>query len=103
MIHEKSHALSPANSLFSEPAVASPLPISVLSNKHHSLHVLVAEDDPINSQVLGNYLKRLGHTVVLTTNGEECAKKFSSESHVFDIVLTDIQVRSTEIPLQHSR
>ncbi|CAZ83363.1 unnamed protein product [Tuber melanosporum] len=45
--------------------------------------ILVAEDNPINS--------KMGHGVVLTVNGEECADLYSKHGQNFDIVLMDIQ------------
>lgn len=56
------------------------------------LHVLVAEDDPVNSKIVEKRLTKIGHTVVLTGNGEACANTFESESKSFDVVLMDIQV-----------
>lgn len=71
---------------------ASATPTSVVSTNHRLLHVLVAEDDPVNSKIVEKRLTKLGHTVVLTGNGEACAEKFESDSKAFDIVLMDIQV-----------
>lgn len=92
MFYDKSHAPSAANCSSAQAVVTSSLHIPLLSNRR-ALHVLVAEDDVISRQVLEKYLKALGHTVVLTTNGEECVTQFASESHAFDIILTDIRVR----------
>lgn len=75
---------------------ASTAPTSVPSVNSRLLHVLVAEDDPVNSKIVEKRLTKLGHTVVLTGNGEACAGKFESDSKVFDVVLMDIQVRSNK-------
>jgi PleD family two-component response regulator len=91
MFYDKSHVPLAAKCSPAQGDVITCLPIPLLSNSH-PLHVLVAEDDVISRQVLERHLKLLGHTVVLTTNGEECATRFASESHTFDIILTDIQV-----------
>lgn len=56
------------------------------------LHVLVAEDDPVNSKIIQKRLTKLGHTVQLTSNGEECATAFASATNTFDIVLMDLQM-----------
>jgi light-regulated signal transduction histidine kinase (bacteriophytochrome) len=58
-----------------------------------NLHVLVAEDDPINSKILQKRLERAGHTVHLTKNGAECASAYEETERLFDVVLMDIQVR----------
>ncbi|KAF7176314.1 hypothetical protein CNMCM7691_002239 [Aspergillus felis] len=57
-----------------------------------TLHVLVAEDDPINSKIVQKRLGKLGHAVILTANGEECATTFRSDSGKVDVVLMDIQM-----------
>lgn len=56
------------------------------------LHVLVAEDDPINSTIVRKRLEKLGHTVHLTANGKECAAIYRQNAGSFDALLMDIQV-----------
>ena len=58
-----------------------------------SLHVLIAEDDPINVKILRKRLEKLGHQVTNTANGEICAAVFKEKSTQFDVVLMDMQVR----------
>ena len=58
-----------------------------------NLSVLVAEDDLVNSKIIQKRLQRLGHTVRLTVNGEECASAFGENSAGYDVVLMDMQVR----------
>lgn len=57
-----------------------------------TLHVLVAEDDHINSAIVRKRLEKLGHTVHLTVNGKECATAYQERPDSFDAVLMDIQV-----------
>ncbi|RPB00553.1 hypothetical protein L873DRAFT_1679861 [Choiromyces venosus 120613-1] len=54
--------------------------------------VLVAEDDPINSKIIKKRLEKMGHGVVLTVNGEECADLFFKQGQNYDIVLMDMQM-----------
>jgi CheY-like chemotaxis protein len=70
----------------------STVPTSVTPSTTPLLHLLVAEDDPINSKIIHKRLTKLGHTVVLTGNGEACANVFTSASRNFDVVLMDIQM-----------
>ncbi|KAJ5361453.1 hypothetical protein N7541_002297 [Penicillium brevicompactum] len=65
-------------------------PSSVSSGEN--LRVLVAEDDPINSQLVFKRLEKLGHTVLLTSNGEACFIAFSLNTQAYDVILMDIQV-----------
>ncbi|PCG98478.1 CheY-like superfamily [Penicillium occitanis (nom. inval.)] len=57
-----------------------------------ALHVLVAEDDPVNSKIVQKRLQRAGHTVHLTGNGEECAIAYRNSPRAFDAILMDIQM-----------
>lgn len=56
------------------------------------LHILVAEDDPINSKIMKKRLEKIGHTVQLTINGEECSSAYEDRAAFFDVVLMDMQV-----------
>lgn len=58
------------------------------------LHVLVAEDDPINVKVLRKRLEKAGHTVTHAVNGEDCAALYQDNPAQFDVVLMDMQVTS---------
>ncbi|CAG7949857.1 unnamed protein product [Penicillium olsonii] len=57
-----------------------------------SLHVLVAEDDPINSTIMKKRLEKFGHTVHLTPNGKECLTVYKENPNRFDAVLMDLQM-----------
>ena len=54
------------------------------------LHILVAEDNPVNQQVIVRMLSRLGHTVALASNGREALEALL-RAH-FDAVLMDVQM-----------
>ncbi|OKL56231.1 hypothetical protein UA08_08380 [Talaromyces atroroseus] len=75
----------------SHTGITSPVAGSELSLLD-SLHVLVAEDDPVNSKIVQKRLERCGHTVHLTVNGEECALAYRANSKAFDAILMDIQM-----------
>lgn len=57
-----------------------------------ALHVLVAEDDPVNSKIVQKRLERFGYSVHMTVNGEECAAAFRANTTGFDAILMDLQV-----------
>ena len=63
------------------------------------LHVLVAEDDPINSKIIKKRLEKAGHEVYLTINGEECSSSYGERPAFFDVVLMDMQVCWQSCPL----
>jgi len=54
------------------------------------LHILVAEDNPVNQRVAQLLLKKLGHSVVLTANGAEALDAVARES--FDLIFMDVQM-----------
>ncbi len=53
-------------------------------------HILVAEDNPVNIEVIKEYLSSLGCTYTLASNGLEAVSFFKSE--IFDLVLMDCQM-----------
>lgn len=52
--------------------------------------VLVADDNPINREVVGAMLRNRGHTVQFVENGEEAVVSCSQK--VFDVILMDVQM-----------
>src|SRR5882762_5758620 len=50
--------------------------------------ILVADDEELNRKVLGDLLRRDGHTVLLATDGEEALDMFASGQ--IDLVLLDV-------------
>ena len=54
------------------------------------LHLLVAEDNMLNSQVVSAFLKRLGHTSKIAGNGKIALELLAKED--FDAVLMDIEM-----------
>jgi PAS domain S-box-containing protein len=64
-----------------------------LSDKR--LSILVAEDNEINALLMRSLLTRLGHQVVITTNGEEALESWlsaKSRDTPYDLVLMDVQM-----------
>lgn len=57
-----------------------------------NLAVLVAEDDPINSKIMKKRLEKLGHSVYMTVNGEECSSAHGEQPVAFDAILMDLQM-----------
>jgi PAS domain S-box-containing protein len=59
------------------------------------LSVLVAEDNEINALLMRSLLVRLGHRVVITTNGEQALESWQAAEAAgapYDLVLMDIQM-----------
>ncbi|KAJ5101269.1 CheY-like superfamily [Penicillium alfredii] len=86
---------APSAGMSDAPSTAPPsptAPTTAPSTDSKLLTVLVAEDDPVNSKIVHKRLTKLGYTVQLTSNGEECANAFMDQSKSFDVVLMDIQM-----------
>lgn len=60
-----------------------------------SFTILVAEDDPVNSLIIKRRMERMGYTVKLTVNGQQCADEFKANPEKYDLVLMDMQVSTT--------
>ncbi|MCL2013039.1 MAG: response regulator [Cystobacterineae bacterium] len=54
------------------------------------LHILVAEDNPINAKLARALLEKQGHKVSLVVNGLQAVK--ATEKNVFDVLLMDVQM-----------
>jgi two-component system sensor histidine kinase/response regulator len=54
------------------------------------LHILLAEDNPVNQLLATRLLRKRGHTVMVVQNGREAVDAI--ESHGFDLALLDIQM-----------
>ncbi|KAJ5093735.1 CheY-like superfamily [Penicillium angulare] len=73
------------------------------------LHVLIAEDDPINSSIVKKRLEKFGYSVRMTSNGKECASVYRDSPISFDVVLMDLQMpivdglNATKMIREHER
>jgi PAS domain S-box-containing protein len=54
------------------------------------LRILLAEDNPVNSQLASRVLSRRGHSVVVTGNGRLALEAL--EKQAFDVILMDVQM-----------
>ncbi|MGB0037105.1 MAG: response regulator [Candidatus Acidiferrales bacterium] len=57
---------------------------------HRPLRILVAEDNPVNQELVLHLLERRGHSVILAENGRQAL--VAIEKHKFDLVLMDVQM-----------
>lgn len=54
------------------------------------LHILLAEDTPINQNVIKSMLENVGHSVHIVNNGQDALEALGTDS--FDLILMDIQM-----------
>ncbi len=74
-----------------QPSTESPLETSIIqSSDGRRGNILAVDDDPVNLQVLVNYLSMEKYTVVTAMNGQDALNLVNNQS--FDIVLLDIMM-----------
>ena len=60
------------------------------AKRYPRLHILLAEDNPVNRTLAVRLLEKRGHTVVTAANGRDALKEV--ERGTFDLVLIDVQM-----------
>jgi CheY-like chemotaxis protein len=63
---------------------------STARGTHRKLRVLVAEDTPVNQELVLQLLERRGHSVIVAENGKQAIAAL--EKHKFDLVVMDVQM-----------
>jgi len=63
---------------------------SMARGNHRRLRVLVAEDNPVNQELVLHLLERRGHSAIVAENGKQAIAAL--EKHKFDLVVMDIQM-----------
>ncbi len=73
-------------------APASPAPLDEFPDipRLRPLHILLAEDHPINQMLAGLLLNQLGHSHTTANNGQEALDRHAAES--FDLILMDVMM-----------
>ena len=65
--------------------------VSIFSNEGSAgINVLVAEDEPVNQQVIGKLLKMAGYTYDIAENGEDAVALYKDNK--YDVGLFDVQM-----------
>lgn len=57
-----------------------------------TLHILLAEDNPINQKVASRQLQRHGHKVTIVGDGKQALEAVQNNHDLYDLVLMDVQV-----------
>ena len=61
-----------------------------LPQSQRRLHILLAEDNPVNQRLALKLLEKRGHSAVVTANGKEALAAYTAEK--FDLLLIDVQM-----------
>ncbi len=75
---------------FDEPSPAPSPAVPAASGDPHSLRILVAEDHPVNQQIVVRMLENYAHRPVVAGNGREVLQAMTQG--LFDLVLMDVQM-----------
>ena len=81
------HAATPAHD---EPLAPEPVEFLAVTADSQPLSVLVAEDHPVNQQIIVRMLERFNHSAALAGNGREVLQALTQQS--FDLILMDVQM-----------
>jgi CheY-like chemotaxis protein len=65
---------------------------TIMEEAKHSIHILLAEDNPINLKLVQFMLEKAGYKLTVAKNGEEAVDAFISDPDAFDLILMDIQM-----------
>ena len=58
----------------------------------HSVHILLAEDNPVNRKLAKMMLTKMGHQVEVADNGREALEKYITAPENFGLIFMDVQM-----------
>jgi len=82
--------LAPDEAPDSQPPTLDDTPMHILRQQHMLARVLLAEDHPINQEIVRNLLEAAGLTVTVVADGEAALEELGREN--YDLVLMDVQM-----------
>jgi len=65
---------------------------SILEESKHSIHILLAEDNPVNLKLAKRMLEKAGYRITVALDGKEAVRLFTNNPNRFDMILMDIQM-----------
>ncbi|MCP5103569.1 MAG: response regulator, partial [bacterium] len=65
---------------------------SVFENAKHSVHILLAEDNPVNRKLAEFMLTKAGYRLDIALNGKEAVEKYTMAPDKYDLIFMDIQM-----------
>lgn len=65
---------------------------TIAEEAKQSIHILLAEDNPINQKLARFMLTKAGYQLTVTENGEEVVDKFTSQPDNYDLIFMDIHM-----------
>jgi CheY-like chemotaxis protein len=80
------------NNLDLKSPIHSELPATTQILPQSSMVIAIADDNPINLQVLNKRLEKMGHKVLVSRNGQECFELFEKNGAEIHFILMDLDV-----------
>jgi PAS domain S-box-containing protein len=65
---------------------------TIAEDAKHSVHILLAEDNPINLKLARYMLGNAGYPIDIAKNGVEAVEMFTSEPDKYNLILMDVQM-----------
>jgi two-component system sensor histidine kinase/response regulator len=65
---------------------------SIREDIKHSVHILLAEDNPVNQKLARLMLEKAGYRISIAENGKEAVEKIEASGGDFDLILMDVQM-----------
>ena len=65
---------------------------SLIENAKHSVHILLAEDNPINRKLAFYMLTKAGYRLDIAEDGKEAVERYRSDPGKFDLIFMDVQM-----------
>ncbi len=65
---------------------------SIREEMKHSIHILLAEDNPLNQKLAKLLLTKAGYQVEVADNGKEAVEKYTKSPDDFDLIFMDVQM-----------
>ena len=79
-------------SLFVRPSHPAPVTIKKALPVFKNIHVLIAEDNPVNQKVVLGMLKRVGITGDIANNGDEACAMFEANPGKYQMIFMDLEM-----------
>jgi two-component system, sensor histidine kinase and response regulator len=65
---------------------------TIAEEAKHSIHILLAEDNPINRKLAHFMLTKAGYRLTIVSNGKEALEAYIAEPDTFDLIFMDVQM-----------
>jgi PAS domain S-box-containing protein len=65
---------------------------SVREAMKHSVHILLAEDNPVNQKLAIMMLGKAGYQIDVAENGKKAVEKYSQSPEAYDLIFMDVQM-----------